>query len=80
MLNDFDLIKEELSIVNGSFVTLKKPFFFEGVNIHVRDTMLLAPGGSKSLASIGSLYGKGFNKICIEKSEIEDMQTFFKKR
>jgi hypothetical protein len=76
MLSDFDEIKEELSIVNGSFVTLGKPFKYCGRNIHIRDTMLLAPGGSKSLASVGKLYGEGLKKIEISKSEIEDMEGF----
>lgn len=79
MMSDFDLIKEDLSIVNGSFVTLTKPFCLDGVNIHIRDTMLLAPGGSKSLASIGKLYGTDLEKIQISKTELEDMQSFLKR-
>jgi len=76
LLRDFSEVKEELSIVNGSFVTLGKPINFRGQSIHVRDTMLLAPGGSKSLASIGYLYNKEFNKIKINKEDLEDMQGF----
>jgi hypothetical protein len=76
MLSDFDEIKEELSIVNGSFVTLGKPIKFQGRNIHIRDTMLLAPGGSKSLASIGKLYGDVLTKIEISKADLEDMEGF----
>lgn len=79
MLSDFDLVKEDLSIVNGSFVTLGKPLKYCGRNIHIRDTMLLAPGGSKSLASIGKLYGGVLNKIDISKSDLEDMLGFLKR-
>jgi hypothetical protein len=38
--------------------------------------MLLAPGGSKSLASIGKLYGGVLNKIEISKADLEDMEGF----
>jgi hypothetical protein len=40
--------------------------------------MLLAPGGSKSLASIGKLYGEDFNKIQLTKDEIENMDVLLK--
>lgn len=76
MMDDFNEVKEDLSIVNGSFVTLGKPLKYCGRNIHIRDTMLLAPGGSKSLAKIGKLYGEAFNKISISKEDLEDMQGF----
>jgi hypothetical protein len=79
MLNDFEEIKEELSIVNGSFVTLGKPFKFQGRSVHIRDTMLLAPGGSKSLTNIGRLYGEMFKKVEINKSDLEDMQGFLQR-
>jgi hypothetical protein len=36
MLSDFDLIKEELNIVNGSFVTLRDPLNYDGKIIHIR--------------------------------------------
>jgi len=76
LMDDFNEVKEDLSIVNGSFVTLGKPLKYCGRNIHIRDTMLLAPGGSKSLAKIGKLYGEAFNKISIRKEDLEDMQGF----
>lgn len=76
MLSDFSSIKEELSIVNGSFVTIAKPLTICGRNVHVRDTMLLAPGGSKSLASIGLLYGELFHKIKISTEDLDDMSGF----
>lgn len=76
LLSDFNIIKEELSIVNGSFVTIGKPLKYLGRNIHIRDTMLLAPGSSKSLASIGKLYGGVLEKISIRKEDLEDMSGF----
>jgi hypothetical protein len=79
LLSDFDDIKEELSIVNGSFVTLGKPIKFCGRNIHIRDTMLLAPGQSKALASIGKLYGGVLNKISISHSDLTNMQGFLER-
>ena len=47
------MIKEELSIVNGSFVTMRDPLKYCDKNIHIRDTMLLAAGGIKNLNQIG---------------------------
>jgi hypothetical protein len=79
LMDDFKKVKEDLSIVNGSFVTLGKPLKYCGRNIHIRDTMLLAPGGNKSLAKIGKLYGEGLNKIQISKTDLEDMQGFLKR-
>src|SRR5690348_4224319 len=45
ILNDFNDYKEYLDIVNNSIVTLKNPIPLAGVNVYIRDTMLLAPGG-----------------------------------
>lgn len=56
MMNDFDEIKDKLDIVNKSFVTLNRSLLIDGVNVSIRDTMLLAPGGKKSLDSIGRMY------------------------
>jgi len=75
MLSDFNELKEDLSIVNGSFVTLRDPLKILGCNVHIRDTMLLAPGSRKSLAHIGNLYPR-FNKMTISKEDLEDMQGF----
>ena len=41
----------------------------------MRDTMLLAPGGSKGLAKIGSMY-PGFSKLQISKEDLENMQGY----
>ena len=66
-MSDFDDIKEELSIVNGSFVTLGDPLKYDDKTIHIRDTMLLAPGRSKSLASIGIYMVKVWIKLALER-------------
>jgi hypothetical protein len=77
-LSDFESIKEELTIVNGSFVTLGKAMKFEGRNVHVRDTMLLAPGGSKALAVIGGMY-PNFPKLQITTTDLENMQGYLER-
>lgn len=79
LLSDFEEFKEDLSIVNGSYVTIAKPLKICGRNTHIRDTMLLAPGGSRSLASIGKLYGELFQKISINKTDLEDMHGFLQR-
>jgi hypothetical protein len=79
VLSDFELLKEELSIVNGSFVTLGKPIKWGERCVHVRDTMLLAPGLSKSLDSIGKMYGAELNKIKISQSDIENMHDYLER-
>jgi hypothetical protein len=76
LLSDFDVLKEELSIVNGSFVTLGKPINLDERCVHVRDTMLLAPGLNKSLESIGRLYNTGFEKVKINQDDLENMHLF----
>lgn len=63
MLNDFDEFKPHLDIVQKSFNSVGKPFNSYNHNIVFRDTMLLAPAGNRSLASIGKLYGEEFEKI-----------------
>lgn len=71
MLNDFDSLKNSLDIVNKSFITLGKPIKIGNFNVHIRDTMLLAPGGKKGLGAMGELLG--FGKIELEQHEIEAM-------
>lgn len=75
MLKDFEEFKLSLSIVNNQFVTLK-PLNILGVNLHVRDTMLLATPGFKSLKAIGSLYGESFGKIALPAGAITNMKQF----
>lgn len=63
MLKDFDIFKEELDIVNSSFITLGKPLLIDNNRVFIRDTMLLSPAANRSLDSIGKLYK--INKIDI---------------
>lgn len=78
MLSDFEDIKYQLDIINKCFVTLKKPILINGINVYVIDTMLIAPGGKKSLDAISLLY-KGLNKLKISDSYIRNMNIFIKK-
>lgn len=77
MLNDFNILKDELDIINKSYVTISKPLNVDGVNVYIRDTMLLAPGSKKSLLSIGSLY-ENIPKIDIG-NNINNMEEFLLK-
>lgn len=67
ILSDYEIIKDQLDIVQRSFASLGRLNYElnKSVNIFVRDTSLLAPGGKKSLASIGSMYGDDFNKVVL---------------
>jgi len=76
LLNDFEDFKNELDIVNKGFITLGKGFRYCGYNVIVRDTMLLAPAGQKSLANIGKLYK--FEKINLTEFEITHMDLLLK--
>lgn len=79
MLSDFEELKEVLSIVNGSFVTIGKPLVVGARAVNIRDTMLLAPGGSKSLDAIGQLYGEDYKKIKIPITDLERMDLFLER-
>ena len=76
ILKDFTLFKDELDIVNKSFVTLGKPINFANSRIMIRDTMLLAPASKKSLSSIGKLYD--LKKYELSESEIRNMDLLLK--
>jgi hypothetical protein len=75
ILDDFDIIKHELDIINKSYVTISKPLNIDGVNVYIRDTMLLAPGSKKSLQAIGSLY-ENIPKIDIDIEKYNNMELF----
>jgi hypothetical protein len=81
MLSDFDVIKEKLSIVNKSFVTLGKPLRYEDTNVYIRDTVLLAPAGKQSLGDIGKMYESegDFSKREISKDDLANMGAFLKR-
>lgn len=79
LLSDFEEIKRELDIVNKCMVTLGKSSIVKhGHNIIFRDTVLLAPGGKKSLASIGSMYGEHLKKIDLSASQYRNMDLLLK--
>lgn len=64
ILKDFDQFKESLDIVGRYFVTLKQlAFDWCKSFVHFRDTSLLSPAGSKSLAALGDIHGPEFAKI-----------------
>jgi hypothetical protein len=72
MLSDFDEFKESLDIVGRSFVTRGKPLticFKDGSTsksrVILRDTILIAPVGAKSLAAVGQIYGPEYHKVDI---------------
>jgi len=77
ILEGFDEIKQQLSIVSKSFLTMVKPIKINNTNIHIRDTIMLAPGGQKSLAGLGKLYEKegDFNKRQLTPREYENMRS-----
>lgn len=77
MLDDFEEYKNELDIVNKSFVTLKKPILIDGINVVVRDTKLITPG-KKKLSVVASLYG-GIDKVEIPKEYIKRMDLLLEK-
>lgn len=68
ILKDFDNFKSNLSIIGRSFVTIGKPLTIENAKskIHIRDTILIAPAGAKSLAGIGNIYGPEYKKIDLD--------------
>lgn len=83
MMNDFETFKEELDIVNKSFVTLGKPVVIQNTNVVIRDTMLLAPAGKKSLEAIGLLYaqdyGQDYEKLKLTNEQKANMDLLLKK-
>lgn len=73
MLSDFDnKYKYELDLVNKCFVTLGKPILIGGMNVIVRDTMLIAPG-KKSLNAISTLY-EGINKVKMSEEQMNNLE------
>jgi hypothetical protein len=79
LLSDFDEFKRDLDIVNKCMVTLGRSSIVKhGHNIIFRDTLLLAPGGKKSLASIGSIYGPHLGKINLSESQHQNMELLLK--
>lgn len=78
LLSDFYLYKDELSIVNKSFISLSKPLEIANTNVYFRDTHLLTPAGSKGLNALGKLYSAELNlsKIELKAEDKEHMDEF----
>ena len=75
VLSDFESFKDCLDMVNKCFVTLTTPLKVDGLEVKVRDTQLLAPGVSKSLQAISTLY-PGIEKIKVSRTDITNMDEF----
>jgi hypothetical protein len=58
-------------------VTLKGPIDYHDSSVILRDTLLLAPGGAKSLSKIGEIYK--LNKIELTEEEISNMGDLLEK-
>ena len=80
ILTDFSDYKKSVNIVAKSFVTLGKPLLVEGVNVYIRDTILLTPQKAKSLNNLGKLYDQelGFKKGIIPVKYITKMDEYLK--
>lgn len=78
ILSDFESFKDELALVNKTFVTIGKPLKIEGVDVKIRDTQLLVPGGSKGLQALSSLYPQ-VPKLKISYSDITNMEAFWER-
>jgi hypothetical protein len=76
-LADFDELKNNFDIINKNLVTLgDTKLKYNGYKLKLYDTMLLAPGGRKSLASIGAIYG--FPKLELSQAQYENMSKLLK--
>lgn len=76
LLSDFETLKENFQIIDKCFITLSNPILFNGMNVHLRDTFILAPAGFRSLAKIGSLYAGKFYKECVPSKYITRMSKY----
>lgn len=81
MLEDFQDFKTRLSIINKSFVTIRKPLRIYSSNVYIRDTILLSPAGMNSLDKLGSLYSKEgeFSKIVVSPEDKSRMSDFLRR-
>jgi hypothetical protein len=75
-MDDFNEFKNHLDIVNSNFVTIGKPIQLNGKRVFIRDTMLLAPAGNRSLESMGRLYN--MNKIDLQGYDKSKMSLLLK--
>lgn len=66
MLKDFNLFKDNLTIVQKNFIT-RRSMSIHGVNVSLRDAKLLVPPAF-SLDKVGKLYGGDLVKVDLPKS------------
>lgn len=78
ILTDFKSFKEELDLVNKCFVTLSDPLIIDDLPIKIRDTQLLAPGTSRSLHALSTLY-PNIEKLKVSTTDISDMASYWKR-
>ena len=79
LLSDFETIKKEFDIVNKCMVTLgRSSIVLWGHSIVFRDTLLLAPGGKKSLSAIGGMYGEKLQKLSLTEEQHQNMDILLK--
>jgi hypothetical protein len=79
LLSDFETIKKDFDIVNKCMVTLgRSNIVLWGHSIVFRDTLLLAPGGKKSLSAIGGMYGENLQKISLTEEQHQNMDLLLK--
>jgi hypothetical protein len=81
MLSDFELFKDQLSIVNKCFLTLGKSLKIYGSSVYFRDTKLLAPAGKGRLDQIGDLYKNegDFEKRVLSSDDKEKISNLLKR-
>lgn len=78
VLSDFPIFKEHLDLVNQCYVTIGDPIIIDGIDVKIRDTQLLAPGVSKSLLAISTLY-PNIPKQKVSQFDIENMDLFWER-
>jgi len=77
LLKGFEDLKQNFDIINKNLVSLgATKLKYNGYKLSLYDTMLLAPGGKKSLAAIGAIYG--FPKLELSQEQYDNMSTLLK--
>lgn len=70
-MSDFNEFNKHIDIVKKGFVTLRKPIKYHNTSVILRDTLLIAPAGTKSLSGIAKLYN--LNKPELTQQELMNM-------
>lgn len=76
ILSDFDMFKDNLTIVQKNFIT-GKSMVIQGVNVSIRDAVLLVPP-KFSLEKVGNIYGGDLTKIDLPVKTKERMGILLK--